>query len=813
MPSMLSKAAWVPSGWRRAAAVNVVLMNVALAVLIGVLCVAISATGDVARAWEFYRADCGSGSLSVLNTLLHLLLNALSTVVLASSSFFMQVLNSPSRREVDATHARGDWLDIGIPSWRNAFRLSRFKLVAWLLLLLTSVPIHMVFNSSVFLVDALMGDYHVTIAAEPFVSSVGGEAFLPGASLATGDLDMVSYGTAPPRHEEYLDGTSRGLARNVSQAAAGASRFKRMEASACREMYSSDSCAGLRDYRNVVLVVDGQGWTRADVWNLSASASRLWDPIVPEQRTNTLWQSAQCDMSGQIYQGTTPICYSTCTMLLKSYSHDPWLLDLYGEYHDESPGLISWNASLYSAGGIPPTFGFRYDSPALQKQGDHAVLEVLYCLAEDRNPTCAVAVSKTLLMAVIVSVVLKVMTCVLVIWVLGSDEPLVTPGDAVSSFLSSPDDNRETGLTTQDAVRKSGSKQTKAEGYRQLGPTRWAHQRYRLASAVPRKVWILTTCILSFGIALALSFFIVQMLAGISLRWMKLTASDAGNMLNPIPGDNAFIVSVIVANSPQLYLSFWYLAYNSLITRLEMSREWASFSLGFCALRVTRPRGEQKSTYRLQLRYKYSITLLLVSIVLHWLLSNALFIIVTRGTYHEPDLGSGYLSDRVNLADDATVAMGTSSLPLLLLVILGLAMVLVPVVLARRPLPGYMPVVGSNSAALQAASRPSPLAKLPPAAVVAGARSVDTAATVLEMKDLIPPSSPRGSLSSSASATPDHRNLAFGLLKWGEVEMPDEWHSRVGDGWAEQTTERIKHLSFGTVLDQPQPPREGHWYA
>ncbi|TDZ24289.1 hypothetical protein Cob_v003013 [Colletotrichum orbiculare MAFF 240422] len=281
-------------------------------------------------------------------------------------------------------------------------------------------------------------------------------------------------------------------------------------------------------------------------------------------------------------------------------------------------------------------------------------------------------------------------------------------------------------------------------------------------------------------------------------------------MLNPIPGDNAFIVSVIVANSPQLYLSFWYLAYNSLITRLEMSREWASFSLGFCALRVTRPRGEQKSTYRLQLRYKYSVTLLLVSIVLHWLLSNALFIIVTRGTYHEPDLGSGYLSDRVNLADDATVAMGTSSLPLLLLVILGLAMVLVPVVLARRPLPGYMPIVGSNSAALQAASRPSPLAKLPAAAVVAGARSVDTAATALEMKDLIPPSSRRGSLSSSASATPDHRNLAFGLLKWGEVEMPEAWHSRVGDDWAEQTTERIKHLSFGTVLDQPQPPREGH---
>ncbi|KAF4892242.1 hypothetical protein CGCF415_v009313 [Colletotrichum fructicola] len=115
-------------------------MSVSMVVLIAFLAVAISETGDIKRGWQAYESDCRHDNTKNMNTLLHLLINALSTVVLASSNFFMQVLNAPSRREVDAVHARGKWLDIGIPSWRNAFFLSRFKLAAWISLGLTSSP-------------------------------------------------------------------------------------------------------------------------------------------------------------------------------------------------------------------------------------------------------------------------------------------------------------------------------------------------------------------------------------------------------------------------------------------------------------------------------------------------------------------------------------------------------------------------------------------------------------------------------------------------------------------------------------------------
>lgn len=70
-------------------------------------------------------------------------------------------------------------------------------------------------------------------------------------------------------------------------------------------------------------------------------------------------------------------------------------------------------------------------------------------------------------------------------------------------------------------------------------------------------------------------------------------------------------------NYAQLGISMAYLAYNGLFTRMLSEREWASFKVEFKALRVSRPRGAQRSTYRLQLPYRWSIPLMLGSGTLH----------------------------------------------------------------------------------------------------------------------------------------------------------------------------------------------------
>lgn len=89
--------------------------------------------------------------------------------------------------------------------------------------------------------------------------------------------------------------------------------------------------------------------------------------------------------------------------------------------------------------------------------------------------------------------------------------------------------------------------------------------------------------------------------------------------------------SVLTANLPQLLLSFSYFVYNSLYTRLCVEKEWDSYSLAYRTLRVTSPKGQQRSTYRLQLPYRYSIPLIVISILLHWLVSNALYVFILEG--------------------------------------------------------------------------------------------------------------------------------------------------------------------------------------
>lgn len=87
-----------------------------------------------------YRGDC---SLSHrLNSRLHVIINILSTTLLAASNLCMQLLAAPTRREVDEAHRNHVWLDIGVPSFRNLKYISKRRRVAIFLLAISSIPLH-----------------------------------------------------------------------------------------------------------------------------------------------------------------------------------------------------------------------------------------------------------------------------------------------------------------------------------------------------------------------------------------------------------------------------------------------------------------------------------------------------------------------------------------------------------------------------------------------------------------------------------------------------------------------------------------------
>ncbi|KAE9375066.1 hypothetical protein N431DRAFT_406186 [Stipitochalara longipes BDJ] len=100
-----------------------------------------------------------------LNIFIHLLINILSTCLLGASNYCMQCLNAPTREDVDKAHADGKWLDIGVPSLRNLRIMTKGRLMMWSLLALSSVPLHLFYNSIVF-TTAQANQYSVSIVSQ-----------------------------------------------------------------------------------------------------------------------------------------------------------------------------------------------------------------------------------------------------------------------------------------------------------------------------------------------------------------------------------------------------------------------------------------------------------------------------------------------------------------------------------------------------------------------------------------------------------------------------------------------------------------------
>jgi aryl carrier-like protein len=67
----------------------------------------------------------------------------LSTGMLSASNFCIQLQASPTRADVDHVHKHNNWLDIGVPSLRNLRYISWWRLISYVILALSSLPIHL----------------------------------------------------------------------------------------------------------------------------------------------------------------------------------------------------------------------------------------------------------------------------------------------------------------------------------------------------------------------------------------------------------------------------------------------------------------------------------------------------------------------------------------------------------------------------------------------------------------------------------------------------------------------------------------------
>lgn len=333
-----------------------------------------------------------------------------------------------------------------------------------------------------------------------------------------------------------------------------------------------------------------------------------------------------------------------------------------------------------------------------------------YCLAKRVEPRCKLQFSIQILVVVIICNCIK---SVLMFWTLWyqHEETLVTFGDALASWLDEPDDltiNRCL-MGKNEVIRdaKAASDNSEIQAEMQAPPTVYLGlQASRWQSVISRGHWLSVVGLCLVTIATAATLFSVALKDLVSNDYNKIITQGFGDVrpelfLNtelPTRGSSGLVSSVLVANTPQVIASLCYLFYNGLFTAMHLSHEYSGYAVERKSLRVTTPKGKQRSTYWLQLPFVYGIPLVIASSILHWLISQSIFL--ARVATRWDDVGSGEVVMTGEQSNQS--ALGISLAPMLASILLASCMLILVVGIGFRKLENDMPVAGSCSLALAA---------------------------------------------------------------------------------------------------------------
>ncbi|KAF4452593.1 hypothetical protein F53441_4613 [Fusarium austroafricanum] len=778
------------SGWKLTAVYLTILVCTLTTLLIVTLFVSLFAlerhdestsgertAGDALGQSILYKGNCDKTSNA--NLWLHLLINIVGTGVLASSNFFMQGLVAPTRQEVDTAHRAGHWLEIGVQSLKNFRFLGWRKILFWVLFSLSSVPLHLVFNGCVMESKGTNG----------FMALVGSEELLHGGYKGLKSITSGSYDKMNTSHVDLVNldpSQDKKLIQPVLDSLAEyntSDNWKELPLSMCMERYNKPD-KSLTHFRHVVMIAydfddmyrnSTKGWRRADVYTNTTNITDLnaWNP---------LWTVGTFSRTGRSSGNDG---YMSNPNAVTIYS--PYGLDAANQYVEKLVSFYgSWNMDGTNDIFDPVSGIIAMDPRTFTSK--HRLLLVDRCYSEKFEAPCRLSIANSLLLIVCIMCLFKCVLCLLVlklrVW--GDENPLMTPGDAIASFISRPDEETRGMCTLSLSDLKKTPKRTQlglgsaTQEYKWLqGPRQWQGiPGRRFGHAIPTTIWVLSSLLIGSALVVAAT------MLGISVRGQGLKDSKFGHspanedVQNDGLADLPLITQTVVANSPQLILSICYMAYNGLFTRMLAEFEWAKYSVGFKSLRVTEPKGSQSATYRLQLPYRFSIPLICVSILLHWIFSNCIYV-------------SNYEAYAATPPYTRTVTIGLqfSSKAILVGFLVCLGVASTPIFLAFVKLPGTMVIAGANSAVISAACH-YPSTKL---------KSLSRATSKLSMR-----SNEYDNMSARLigdDEAEELRDVSRQKIRWGRMSTGKSDESQVG------------HLGFGTKELDIDRPVEGEYYS
>ncbi|KAJ7255991.1 hypothetical protein C8J57DRAFT_1235892 [Mycena rebaudengoi] len=574
--------------------------------------------------------------ISRISTAIHVVLNVLSGLLLGAGSYCMQLLVSPTRHEVDIAHARGAALDIGVPSVTNLPHIDCKRLVGWLALAVTATLLNFFWNSTIF-------------TSVPVVS-------IPRA-LATSD---------------FLEaGDNWSKTDPVASSLTKAMNMTRLEPKDC--IY--ESLDPLSSTRSVLVVA--KNMTSAQ--NNGSSLLNGWMSGWDFWHIGNYWLCSVYDPKHQKHHD-----WLVCNQRWADSLGDEWAVQVGPmNYPKDDPG------------GIPNIL-------------------VDYCLVGDaanNEGRCGLHHSIHIMIVVCACTVVEFM---LLLWTAfyfrkrgnlkaglagKRQRNLVTMGDAISDFLEEPD------------VR-IGNKTTRG-GYK-LKDANWVECRVSWFKATSLHMWafsivLFAAALIAFPSGLVGSFMVNLESTGVDMdlpsiwrQGFKAHAYLVGH-LPWVPEHRArvadLISNILMANAPQVAVSFIYLFYNNILTRQLAADEWVQFvrPSGKKALRVSAPAGMQRSSHFLSLPMRYGVPFMANSIVLHSFISQGIFVLQTSSFGPGPD------GVRQPEFDDVT-CRGYSALGIILALIVATISVLVLIIHSfirtYRDIPPGFQLLGSSSAAI-----------------------------------------------------------------------------------------------------------------
>lgn len=433
----------LPQGWQFGALLSCAFVGVVLFFNIGLtIYLVVAHPPSLDGIGEIKRGNCSK--ISSYSTTIHVLINICSSVVVAASNYNMQCLSAPTRTEVDNAHSRGKPLQIGVQSVGNLRFLRWWKICMWITLTFSTVPLHFLWNSAIFMVTGL-NEYAGIVVTPDYLGAVS-----DNSTLDCDDAALTRYQQDHNDTESYVTCWLLRAAKNQE--------LIYLNANDCINHY--DSRMEKAAY-NLIAVTRDKVSQQSETFTPQAASLPIvayFEPYTYLQKVHS-WCQGKCSSwsdpwrwdkgdweSRPLSWCDTPDWNNSATTSFACFQ--------YAVNQTSPEDVPPSNSSLVSGAAdwtCDPDYLYQHEcstSAASHNSSQWTILperyEIDHCLMSDREQSCQLRYSLSILLAVIILNVVKFV--VLLIFVFAKRTPiLATTGDAVSSFLDKSDPITEGG--------------------------------------------------------------------------------------------------------------------------------------------------------------------------------------------------------------------------------------------------------------------------------------------------------------------------------------------------------------------------------